>query len=242
ATIPSGDDPVLLLELGCGFGYGAMALAASNPTWRVTAVDFNPAHIAAARDWAAEAGLTNVTFIEADLSTLAGDDVGRAIPDADFVTMHGVWSWVPPPVQAGIVRLLRAKVRPGGAVHVSYNALPAWGPAMGMQRLLREAGRRLAWRSDRQAEEGLDVVRGLFAAEAIQLTRSPMVHAMIGRLDTVPVAYLAHEYMNDHWQPCFMADVAAALADAKLDWVASSQLTENFPALTLTDAQRAVAQ
>jgi SAM-dependent methyltransferase len=242
SPMPADDAPVNVLELGCGQGFGAMVLAASNPAWHVTAVDFNPAHIAAARHWAAEARLTNVTFIEANLATLAEDAIGRPIPQADFVTMHGVWSWVPPSVQAGIVRLLRDKVRPGGAVHVSYNTLPAWGPAVGMQRLLREAGRRLAWRSDRQAEEGLDVVRGLFAAEAIQLTRSPMVHAMIGRLDTVPVAYLAHEYMNDHWQPCFMADVAAALADAKLDWVASSQLTENFPALTLTEAQRAMAQ
>jgi SAM-dependent methyltransferase len=61
AAIPAGDDPVRLLELGCGFGYGAMALAASNPSWSVTAVDFNPAHIAAARDWA-PAGRTTRSF------------------------------------------------------------------------------------------------------------------------------------------------------------------------------------
>ena len=72
-----------------------MLLAASNPAWRVTAVDFNPAHIATARDWAAEAGLTNITFIEADLTTLAEDAAGRSIPEADFVSMHGLWSWVP---------------------------------------------------------------------------------------------------------------------------------------------------
>jgi SAM-dependent methyltransferase len=242
ASMPAGDTPVSVLELGCGQGYGAMVLAASNPAWTVTAVDFNPAHIAAARDWAAEAELSNVTFIEANLATLAEDAVGRNIPAADFVTMHGVWSWVPQAVQAGIVRLLRDKVRPGGAVHLSYNALPAWGAAVGMQRLLHEAGRRLAWRSDHQAEAGLDLVRTLFTAEAAHLNQSPFVRSLIGRLDTVPVAYLAHEYMNEHWKPCFMADVAAALADAKLEWVASSQLTENFPALTLTEDQRAVAQ
>ena len=83
--------------------------------------------------------------------------------------MHGVWSWVPPAVQAGIVRLLRAKVKPGGAVHVSYNALPAWGGALGMQRVMRECGRRLGTRSDRQAEEGLKLVQELQAADALQL-------------------------------------------------------------------------
>jgi SAM-dependent methyltransferase len=239
-TLPAGDDPVQVLELGCGQGYGAMILAAANPAWHVTAVDFNPAHIAAARDWAAEAGLANVSFIEADLATLAGDAAAKQIPEADFVSLHGVWSWVPQAVQDGIVRLLRDKVRPGGAVHISYNALPGWGQVIGMQRLLREAGRRLAWRSDRQAEEGLGVVRALLDAEAAHLVRSPVARSLLARLDGISTAYLAHEYMNEQWKPCFMADVAAALADAKLEWVASSQLTENFLALTLTEAQQAV--
>ncbi len=239
--MPRPEDPIRLLELGCGQGFGAMVQAASNPNWQVTAVDFNPAHIAAAREWAAEAGLTNITFIEADLATLAEDPASRDIPEADFVTLHGVWSWVPKSVQDGIVRLLRDKVRSGGTVHISYNALPAWGPAMGMQRLLREAGRRLAWRSDRQGDQGLAVVQALLAADARQLQRSPFAKALLNGLHAAPSSYLAHEYMNEHWQPCFMADVAAALSDAKLEWVGSSQLTENFPTLTLTDAQRAVA-
>jgi hypothetical protein len=145
-------------------------------------------------------------------------------------------------VQDGIVRLLRNKVRAGGAVHLSYNALPAWGPALGMQRVMREAGRRLAWRSDRQAEEGLAIVQSLQTAEARQLNQSPFTQTLIARLDKMPTAYLAHEYMNEHWNPCFMADVAGALADAKLDFVASSQLVENFPDLLLTEPQRAVVQ
>jgi SAM-dependent methyltransferase len=239
---PRDDDPVTVLELGCGQGYGAMVLAASNPGWRITAIDFNPAHIAEARDWASEAGLTNIDFIEADLATLAEDAVGRALPEADFVTMHGVWSWVPPAVRAGIVRLLRAKLRPGGAVHVSYNALPAWGPAMGMQRLLRESGKRLGWRSDRQAEEGFAVVKKLANVEARQIHRSPFARMLIERLETVPLSYLAHEYMNDSWSPCFHMDVAEALAEAKLEWVGSSQLAENFPGLMMTETQGAVAQ
>jgi SAM-dependent methyltransferase len=239
--MPRGDEPVSLLELGCGQGFGAMVQAASNPSWHVTAVDFNPAHIATAREWSAEAGLSNITFLEADLRTLAEEPLSRHIPQADFVTLHGVWSWVPKSVQDGIVRLLSDKVRPGGAVHISYNALPAWGPAMGMQRMMREAGRRLAWRSDRQAEEGLGVVKALLDAEARQLQRSPLAKTLLNRLDSVPRSYLAHEYMNEHWQPCFVIDVAAAVAEAKLEWVGSSQLTENFPALTLSDAQKAIA-
>ena len=241
-AMPAGDDPVHVLELGCGQGYAALLLAASNPTWRITAVDFNPAHIAAARAWAAEARLENVTFLEADLATLAEDRAARMIPEADFVTLHGLWTWIAPAVRDGIVRLLRDKVRPGGIVHVSYNVLPAWGPRIGMQRLIHDAGRVLAGRSDRQAEEGIKLAQSLLAAEAINLRLPASTGQMLEQLGSLPVAYLAHELMNENWQPCFMADVAAAFAGAKLEWVGSSNLIENFPALTLTAPQQAVQQ
>lgn len=242
APMPHADDPVCYLELGCGQGFGALLLAASNPGWQVTAVDFNPAHIATAREMAAEAGLRNVSFLEADLSTLAETEAARAIPEADFVSAHGVWSWVSPAVQAGLARLLAAKVRPGGAVHLSYNCLPGWGGALGMQRLVREVGRRAATRSDRQAEEGMKLVRALYDAHAVHLAMSPMVKSLLGHMEQHPAAYVAHEYMNDQWAPCFMADVAGALAGAKLEFVASAILQENFPDLTLSDQQRALVQ
>jgi len=131
--------PLSYLELGCGHGFGALALAACNPAWRVIGIDFNPAHIAAARVLAAESGVENIWFIEADLAELMGDPLAYEIPEVDVITMHGVWSWVTDPVRAGIIGLLKAKLRPGGVVQVSYNALPAWQSALGMQRLLREA-------------------------------------------------------------------------------------------------------
>jgi SAM-dependent methyltransferase len=240
AATPEPDAPFQYLELGCGRGFGALILAASNPAWQVTAIDFNPAHIAEARSWAAAAGIGNVVFLEADLSTLAEDELARAIPEADAVSLHGVWSWVPQAVRDGIVRLLRAKVAPGGVVHISYNALPGWQGAVGMQRLLRESGRRLSTRSDRQVEAGVKFLQEMSAAGATHLTRQPLVQAMLARMPELPVAYLSHEYMNENWLPCFHADVAEALSAAKLDFVSSAQLPENFPELTLSDEQRAL--
>ena len=99
---------------------------------------------------------------------------------------------------------------------------------------MREAAGGLASRSDRQAEEGLKLVRRCSAAEALQLIRSPWAMSLLERIGGMPAPYLAHEYMNDAWAPCFHADVAAALAEAKLEWVASANLIENFPDLTLS--------
>ena len=108
ATIPSGDDPLQVMELGCGFGFAAMALAASNPSWSVVGVDFNPAHIAGAREWAAEAGLTNVRFTRSGRFARCWEDHPEMVnlPEMDFITMHGLWSWVPFATRSGVVRLL----------------------------------------------------------------------------------------------------------------------------------------
>jgi SAM-dependent methyltransferase len=227
--------PLSYLELGCGQGFGALMLAASNPAWRVVGVDFNPAHIAVARELAAEAGIDNAYFIEADLATLAEHPFAREIPTADVATMHGLWSWVSDAARAGIVQLLNSKVRPGGIVQLSYNAQPSWQGAIGMQRLVREAGLRLASRSDLQALAGVEVVRSLTKANAHHLRGNAFVKMLLDHADRAQTSYLAHEYMLATWRPCFHADVVAALADAKLEWVASAELIENFSPLTVSD-------
>lgn len=238
--LPGPTDAVSYLELGCGQGFGATLLAAANPGWRITAVDFNPAHVAAARRTIAELGLTNIRILEADLATLPEDPMLAEIPEADVVSLHGVWSWVAPEVRAGIVRLLRARVRAGGLVHVSYNALPGWQGGLLLQRLVREAGRGLAHGSIEQSRAGLALVRELLAAQATGLAKSPIVPEILSRLEVSAPEYIAHEYMNEHWSPCWHADVAADLAGAKLDYLGSARLLTNFTALMMTDAQRAI--
>jgi hypothetical protein len=238
--LPGPDDAASYLELGCGCGIGALLTAASNPGWQVTAIDYNPAHIAIGAGLARAARLDNIRFLEADLSQLAGSAEADAIPAADFVSMHGLWSWVSPDVRAGIVRLLAAKTRPGGMVHVSYNALPAWQGAIGMQRIIYEAGIRSGGRSDLQAQAGLALAREIKAADGKYLTESSVTRDLLDLTATMSTEYLSHEYMGAHWAPAFHADVAAAMANAKLDWVASSNPMENFPELMLTAEQRAV--
>jgi len=228
------------LELGCGQGLGSLVTAATNPSWRVTGIDFHPGHIAGARELAREAGITNVTFLEADLSSYAESAEAAALPEADIITLHGVWSWVSPVVRGGITRLIKSKLVAGGVAHVSYNALPGWQGMLGMQRLLRESGLRLGGRSDRQAQAGLGAVRELMGAEAPMLVADQRVAGWFNQIANLSPTYLAHEFMNEFWQPCWHAEVAGALAEARLDWIGSAALTENFPELTMSGPQRAV--
>jgi SAM-dependent methyltransferase len=235
AMLPSRTDDYHFVDIGCGLGFTALVLAATNPGWTVTGLDFNPAHVARARALAARAGLTNCRFIEADFTRFTGADLA----DFDAASLHGLWTWVGAPVREGVVRLLADKLKPGGLCHVSYNVLPAWRGMIGLQRLMREAGNRLAFRADRQAERGFATLRRLMegGSKAIDTSAANIIEHCADK----PAAYLAHEFMNEAWAPCFHHDVAAALAGAKLSYAGSPRLLENFPTLTLDDTARAIA-
>ncbi|HEX7389980.1 MAG TPA: class I SAM-dependent methyltransferase [Acidiphilium sp.] len=239
AIMPGRNEAFHFADIGCGHGFTALVLAASNPGWQVTGFDFNPAHIAVARRLASRAGIGNCRFIEADLSRFAESPDFAALEEFDAVSLHGVWTWVGTPVRDGILRLLDAKLKPGGLCHVSYDVLPAWRGMLGMQRLMREGGSRLAFRADRQAERGLALVRRL--AEAKDDSVEPWARRIIEHLDGKPAAYLAHEFMNESWAPCFHLDVAARFAEAKLGFVGSGRLLENFADLVLGDVARGIA-
>ena len=89
-----------------------MTVTGGSASWQVTAVDYNPAHIAIGMALARAARLDNIHFLEADISQLAGTAEAKAIPAADFVSLHGMWSWVSDEVRAGIVRLLSRRCGP----------------------------------------------------------------------------------------------------------------------------------
>jgi hypothetical protein len=138
------------------------------------------------------------------------------------------------------VRLLAAKTRPGAIVHISYNSLPGWQGAIGMQRLIYEGGMRAPGRSDRRVEAGIELTRELRGLGAHYLVEGNIIRQILEKQEEVPTEYLSHEYMNAHWRPEFHVDVASALAEAKLDWVGSANPLENFPDLMLTPEQRKV--
>jgi hypothetical protein len=111
-----------------------------------------------------------------------------------------------------------------------------------MQRLLLEAGRRAPGRSDRQIAAGFEILQALVKAEATHLRDSALVQSLLAHAERARVAYLAHEYMNAAWRPCFHADVVRDLAAAKLEWAGSAELLEAFSPLMLGEEARAVLQ
>jgi SAM-dependent methyltransferase len=232
------ETPLRIAEIGCGSGYTANVLAAGNPAAQVIGFDYNPAHIAEARSFAAEAGLGNVRFEEADLAELDGAAL-EALPPFDLVLVHGLWSWVDDRVREGVLRLIRRRLEPGGVVLLTYNAMPGAATGLALWRLVRGILASAPPGSDAFAAARAQVDR-LVAAEARNLLPSVWRSVLMGDAGDARPGYMLHEFATEHWRPAFFADVAAAMGSARCDFAGSATLSENFPAMTLSEAQQAL--
>jgi SAM-dependent methyltransferase len=224
-------------ELGCGKGLTSLVLAASNPRAQFLAVDFNPVHVMHAASIARAAGLENIEFLESSFEELVDARRGQ-LPQFDFVTLHGVYSWISPAARQAIVRFLSYCLKPGGLVYISYNAMPGWAPGLPVQRLLKDIAAASFDRSDRRALGAVGLVQKLAAADARALAGNQFVDAMVDHANRSHGAYLAHEYLNEHWSALYHADVARDLSAAKLEYVGSAGLLGNVPELRVNPEQR----
>lgn len=230
------DKPFTYFELGFGRGLTVSLLAAANPHGQFYAADFNPGQVAGARDLAAQAELQNLTLYEDSFAELAAGK--EALPQFDFITLHGIYTWVTAENQKHIVDFIARYLKPGGIVYLSYNAMPGWAAALPLQRLLVEFGEAFPNRSDIELKGAANLVERMQNAGASYLAAHPSLKQRLDMLKTSNPNYLVHEYMHKHWEPLYHADVARALEPAKLEYVGSAELPLNYPTLYLNDEKR----
>lgn len=243
ACVINGYEPVSLeqsftyFELGFGRGLTVNLLAASNPHGQFYAADFNPAHVAEARQMASAAQLDNLTLLESSFADLAQGKVAD-LPQFDFITLHGIYTWVTAENQRNIVDFIARYLKPGGIVYASYNTLPGWSAAMPLQRLLVEHADLNPNRSDIQVKNAAGFVEAVEQAKAQYFLQNPSLKNRLEGLKKANANYLVHEYMHHHWQPLYHADVARAMQEAKLDFVASADLPFAYPMLYIDEAKQ----
>lgn len=229
-------EPFRYCELGCGTARSAATVAATRADAEVWGIDFNPAHIARARRLAEKAGLDNLRLEDWTFASLTGAHEA-ALPRFHYIVMHGVWSWISQENQRHIVDFIDRHLEPGGLVYVTYNALPGWNGVAPLQRMIRTLAQLQDGRSDDRAAAALQLIKRMAGAGA-----GVLLTEQITRLEEMcrkdEIAYVAHEYLNEHWQPCYQMDVAKALAPARLTFAASANIFDNYPDICMTAEQR----
>jgi len=94
-------------------------MAMSLPSAQFVGCDLSARALDTGRRMIAELGLSNVTLVEEDLSTLSPSQ-----GTFDYIIAHGVYSWVPASVRDALFALAGTRLSPNGVMFVSFNALP----------------------------------------------------------------------------------------------------------------------
>jgi SAM-dependent methyltransferase len=223
-------------DLGCGQGVTANILAATHPGGTFHAIDAMPAHIDHAQRLAAEAAISNVSFHAVDFKTAADLD----LPLFDYIVAHGVYSWVDAANQRALRRFFDRRLKPGGLVYVSYNAMPGWVRDLPFQRLARELAHGFSGDSAARFTAALGIIRTLAAADVPSLAPSFIVGELKQRPEDYTPPYLVHEFMPSAWQPLYVTEIRAAMKTIRFAPVGSATLVENLDPLVLSTSARKI--
>lgn len=222
-VFPSPEQTYNWLEIGCGNGLSANALAACNSQSQFYAFDFNPVHILNAQKIAKDMGLSNVHFFDDSFEQA----VERDLPQMDFIVLHGIYSWVSKENQAHILNIINKFLKLGGVVYVSYNCLPGWSNKAPLRHLMTEYAARLGGDVGTKVDAIKNFLDELKDGQFQYMISNPAAVEMTQKLREHNSNYLAHEYLNADWNLFYSNEIAQDMKTAKLNFAASATILEN---------------
>lgn len=220
-----------VLELGSSSGGNVLGHAIANPDSAVLGLDLSERQIRLGQQTITDLGVTNARLEVADLMTWQPEEGAW-----DYVICHGVYSWVPEPVQRAILAICRRALSPHGVAVVSWNANPGWhvqGMVRDAMRYLVDPRTPLAHRAAR----GQDVVRVLASAATVDTPNARMLSTIASQFEILPDSYIAHEYLEAHNQPLYLAEFTRHVAVAGLRYLADSNVADGLPHLQSPELQ-----
>lgn len=221
-------------DLGCGQGVTAAILAATHPSGIFCGIDTMAVHVDHASRLAAAAAIPNVGFLAVEFVAA----LELELPPFDYIVAHGVYSWIDRESQGALRRFIDRRLKPGGLVYLSYNALPGWARDLPFQRLVREVGCALPGDSAARFAAAAQIARALADADVPALANSFIVKELKERPQDYNPAYLVHEFMPAAWRPLWVTEVRTAMAAIGFEPVGSATLGENLDWMVLDEPAR----
>ena len=231
---PAAVDRCRVLELGCASGGNLLPLAVALPGSEFLGIDLSARQIAEGQLLITNLALGNVALQKADLLALAGE--ASALGEFDYIICHGVYSWVPAPVQRAILTICQRHLAPHGIAYISYNTLPGFYRRQPLRDLMlfhREHNAQLgrAGDADKALLAGPAVVRESRALVDLMLQgvadkKGSWAHILQEEADVLrsaPDGYVFHDHLEADNNPCYFHQFAAAAKTHGLQFLAEAE-------------------
>jgi methyltransferase-like protein len=196
-------------------------MALVSPDSSFVGIDLSGEQIAAGQTMLATLGLRNIELYQQSILDLSASD-----GDFDYILCHGVFSWVPPPVQAKILEICQHQLSSNGIAYISYNTHPGWH----LRGLIRHM---MSYHVSRypqdpphtrvaRARRLLDFLER--AARDRDRSYAEMLREHAELLRQLSDAYLFHEHLEEHNDPVWFLDFCERLATHRLRFIAESEM------------------
>lgn len=223
-----------VLELGAAAGGNLIPMAFALPASTFVGVELGADQARRGQAMIADLRLANIRLLHQDIL-----DVDEAQEPFDYILVHGVYSWVPEPVQERILGLCGRLLAPHGIAYVSYNVLPGWRSRAMLRDMLLHRTRRLTSPGERlaQARALLDLLAAGFSDDP--RPEAEVLRREVEYLRAARASYLYHEYLEETNAPVLFSSFLARAERHGLRYLADTQLHTMF-ASTLGPAAQAV--
>lgn len=185
-----------ILELGCAAGGNLLPMAFYWPGTECVGVELSRVQAEAGQRLVQAAGVTNCRILNADLCELPA-----SLGQFDYLVAHGVYSWVPPPVQDALLDACSRHLAPQGVGYVSFNVLPGWTSRLALRSVLLRAAAGTGAPSAQVGAAQRELERLARCFDESELSGHPDLPAEIAFLRKASPAYLFHEYLATHNAP-----------------------------------------
>ena len=216
-----------VLELGCSMGGNLLPMAMDHPGSQFLGIDASSRQIADGWKSVERLGLKNLELRHLDLL-----DVERDLGEFDYIVSHGVFSWVPPRVQARMLEICQRHLAPNGVAYISYNTYPGWHIRGIVRDMMLYRGMQFADLDARLAQAKSLVG---FVAQAIRGSDTPYQRLLQGELNQMSHMedyYLHHDHLEEHNEPVYFHEFARRLAVNGLQYLGeadfSMMVSSNF--------------
>lgn len=209
-----------VLELACGDGGNLIPMAYGLPGSEFVGVDLAAKPVAIGQEKATRAGLRNIRLQQLDLL-----DVGREFGEFDYIIAHGVYAWVPEPVQRKILSICCKNLSSNGIAFVSYNTNPAGQLREVLRSLIHFHEQRSPGRADRVTQSRHVVECVLQAAEPGSAWKSVLEKEFeknFKRDDN----FVYHDDLAECFSPLSLTEFVQRAADAGLQYLSEAELSD----------------
>ena len=216
-----------VLELGCAAGGNLLPMADMLPDSEFLGVDLSKKQIDDGNALVTEFKLKNLTLRHASIM-----DIGPSDGMFDYIICHGVFSWVPPEVQAKVFEICAKQLTPNGVAYVSYNTYPGWHLRGMIRDMMRYHSERFTspQHKTQQSRALLD-----FLAQSVKQDGGAYSLLLKSELETLRHQadhYLYHEHLEENNTPVYFHQFAASAKAVGLKYLGESRVgtmvTGNF--------------